>query len=135
MHQFNYKHAIGFILVGAIALSAAIINPGKNENEPAADVKALDAKLLVDLRNQTIEMDDKTKCLMECQNIQESELKSLFDINNVNYAKCEAGNCHLTSYTIEGKLENGNQVTFKLDSGEDGNELRALTVNEADCGC
>jgi len=135
MHQFNYKHAIGFILIGAIALSTALINPGKNKNEPAADVKALDAKLLVDLRNQDINIDTKTKCLMECQTIKESELKSLFDINNVNYAKCEAGNCHLSSYTIEGQLENGSQVSFKLDAGEDGNMLRELTVSKADCDC
>lgn len=135
MHQFNFKHAIGFILVGGIALSAAFIGPNKNEKEPSADVKTLDAKLLVDLRNQEIEIDAKTKCLMECNAVNENELKALFDINNVNYDKCEAGNCHLTSYTIEGKLKNGNQVSFKLDSGEEGNQLRGLTITESDCDC
>ena len=135
MHQFNYKQALGVLII-VLLTSAAVNRKNKAENNaPSDDVKAMDAMLLTDLRHQEIDIEANAACLMECAAIEETELRALFDINNVNYSKCEAGNCHLTSYTIEGKLNNGNNVSFKLDSGEDGNVLRALQVDKADCGC
>ncbi|MBC8048223.1 MAG: hypothetical protein H7Y00_15595 [Fimbriimonadaceae bacterium] len=142
MHHTNPKQVIGLIVVSTVLLCATIITNNKTDSskandlaEPSAAVKELDGKLLTDLRSQEIEIDEKTKCIMECTNVSETELKSLFAIENVNYEKCEKGNCHLTSYTIEGKTNDGKQLSFKLDSGEDGNSLRELNVNDINCGC
>ncbi|MBK9507453.1 MAG: hypothetical protein WBP31_01375 [Chitinophagales bacterium] len=135
MHRFDYKQVLGLLII--VLLSSAAINR-KNKaasNAPSEDVKKMDAMLLSDLKQQEITIDEHTQCLMECASIKETELRALFDIDNVNYSKCDAGNCHLTSYTIEGKLDNGKAVSFKLDSGEEGNQLRALNITEADCNC
>lgn len=135
MHQFNYKHLIGLLLMGGVVLGTSRMQHKGEENAPSADVQALDAKLLTDLKHQDLQIDPKTASLMECADVSEDQLRALFDINNVNYDKCESGNCHYTSYTIEGKLDNGNAVLFKLDSGEDGNILRDLTFQGATAPC
>lgn len=135
MHQFNYKHLIGLLLAGAVVLGTGELKDKKADKAPSEEVQALDAKLLKDLQHQEIQIDVKTATLMECGDVTESELRMLFDINNVNYNKCESGNCHYTSYTIEGKLDNGTEVLFKLDSGEDGNVLRDLTFQGETIPC
>lgn len=135
MHQLNYKHVIGFIVVSTLVLGTTLMQEKKSETAPEADVQALDAKLLTDLQTQEIAIDPRTQCLMDCASVSESELRMLLNIKNLNYEKCESGNCHYTSYTIEGKLENGKQVMFKVDSGEEGNLLRDLTFAGADCDC
>ena len=96
---FNRKITIVQILGIAtlVFLGAAAINNNTKEgkNSPSPEIQQLDAKLLVDLQQQEISIDDRTKCLMECAEIQENDLRSLLNINNVNYEKCEAGNCHV----------------------------------------
>lgn len=135
MHPFNFKHLLGFILVSTLVLGATLLQDKNDPEAPSSDVQALDAKLLTDLKTQDIEIDARSKCLMECAAISETELRTLLDISNLNYGKCESGNCHYTSYTIEGKTESGKQVTFKIDSGEEGNLLRELTLPDNGCGC
>lgn len=135
MHHFGYKHLVVLILVGLVSFAATINFSQKSKNAPAEDIQALDARLLQDLQQQEIDIDAKTRCLMACQNVNESDLKSLFELKNVNYDKCEAGNCHVTSYTIEGDLKDGKKVSFKLDSGEDGNVLKDLKVENTTCDC
>ncbi len=136
---FNRKITIVQILGIAtlVFLGAAAINNNTKEgkNSPSPEIQQLDAKLLVDLQQQEISIDDRTKCLMECAEIQENDLRSLLNINNVNYEKCEAGNCHVTSYTLEGKTQTGKAVSFKIDAGEDGNNLHDLKLTEANCDC
>ncbi len=129
MHAVNYKQVIGFIAVSTLVLGATLMRNQEDTKAPSADVQALDAKLLNDLKQQELQIDPKTAELMATHHISENDLRTLFDIDHLNYGKCEAGNCHYTSYTIEGKLDNGKEVMFKLDSGEDGNTLRDLTFH------
>lgn len=135
MHQVNYKYVFGFIAVSTLVLGATLMQTKADENAPDPDVQALDAKLLSDLQQQEIAIDKRTQCIMECASISEEELRMLLDIKNLNYEKCESGNCHYTSYTIEGKTSGGKNVVFKIDSGEEGNLLRDLTLQQADCDC
>lgn len=135
MHQVNYKHAIGFILISTVILGVTLTRKNSDTEAPNADVQALDAKLLTDLQQQEFTIESKSACVMSCANISEEELRLLLDIRNLNYEKCEPGNCHYTSYTLEGKTESGQLVQFKVDSGEEGNLLRDLTLQGADCDC
>lgn len=129
MHTVNYKQVIGFIAVSTLILGATLMREKEDAEAPDEAIQALDAKLLNDLKQQELQIDPKTAELMTTHHISENDLRSLFDIDHLNYGKCEAGNCHYTSYTIEGKLDNGKEVMFKLDSGEDGNMLRDLTFH------
>ncbi len=135
MHQVNYKYVLGFIAVSTLVLGTTLMQNKTDENAPDPDVQALDAKLLSDLQQQDITIDKRTQCIMECASISEEDLRLLLDIKNLNYEKCESGNCHYTSYTIEGKTSGGETVMFKIDSGEEGNLLRDLTLQQADCDC
>lgn len=129
------KHVLGFILVSVIILFITIATSNPVKDGPSQDIKDLDAILLLDLRQQEINIDGKSKCGMDCMNINASELKEMFAVENANYSKCEPGNCHITSYNIEGELKKGNAVSFKLDCGEDGNTLKELAVENNNCYC
>lgn len=137
MNKTNSKQVFILIGISTILVCATFISSYKtfDNAEPSSDIKNLDAKLLTDLQNQEIVIDEKTKCLMECNQMSEAQLRSLFAIENVNYEKCEKGNCHLTSYTIEAKTDDGKQISFKIDSGEEGNEVRDMQVKNNDCDC
>jgi len=134
-HQTSWKFVAGSIVVMTILLGTTLLQNKKDADAPSEDVQQLDAKLLADLQNQEIAIDNQSACIMECAQIRESELRSLLDIAHLNYGACETGNCHYTSYTIEGKTEGGKQVQFKIDSGEEGNLLRALKVENVHCAC
>ncbi len=118
------------LVVGYTIVSSK--NSSKIENN--ITVEKLDALLLADLQHQQIDIEPASKEIMDCSNISESEIRQLFNFKNINYSKCEPGNCHTTAYTIEGNLQNGNPVSFKLDCAEEGNVLREFKINgKADC--
>lgn len=137
MHKIKPWYVIPLLIVCLLVFAASVYvnRNASSEASPAEDIKRLDEKLLLDLQSQDIEMDANTKCLLACHAISEAELRTMFQLQNVNYAKCEKGNCHLTSYTIEAKTSNGKAVCFKLDSGEDGNTIRELQVSGVACDC
>lgn len=135
MHQGGTKSFIGLLLVSTALLCSTFIHKKEDSNAPSGDIQALDAKLLADLRHQKIEADPASTCVMECGHISIDQLKMFFDIDLVNYDKCDEGNCHFTSYTIEGKTDDGKSLQFKLDTGEDGNLIHALTIDGVNCAC
>lgn len=129
MHHTSRKQVILLIITATFLLGGAIISrhdPG--ENEPSAEIKKMDALLLTDLKGQEINFTDDVKETMKCSGMNEAEMRSYFDLENVNYAKCDPGNCHYTSYTIESKRSNGKTISFVLTSGEDGNNVNDLKV-------
>jgi len=135
MNAIYKKQGIVVLITTTLIVCASFIENKPAENEPSADVKTLDAKLLTDLQIQEVQFDKKTECLMSCVELNKSEILQLLDIKNVNYGKCEPGNCHYTSYTIEGKTSEGKKLQFKIDSGEDGNIVRDLQIEGSDCNC
>lgn len=135
MNPIYKKQGLVVITTTILIVCAAFISKETTENEPSADVKALDAKLLTDLQEQELIFDKKTECIMECNGINQSEIIPLLDINNVNYGKCEPGNCHVTNYTIEGKTSSDKNVQFNVESGEDGNIISKLIVVDSECNC
>lgn len=135
MNPIYKKQGLVVITTTILIVCAAFISKDPVENSPAADIKALDAKLLTDLHQQEIIFDKNTECLMLCNEISRSEIITLLDIKNVNYGKCEPGNCHVTNYTIEGKTSSDKAVQFNIESGEDGNIISKFVVAESDCNC
>ncbi len=135
MNPIYKKQGLVVITTTILIVCAAFISKETTENEPSADVKALDAKLLTDLQEQELIFDKKTECIMECNGINQSEIIPLLDINNVNYGKCEPGNCHVTNYTIEGKTSSDKNVQFNVESGEDGNIISKFIVADSECNC
>lgn len=102
---------------------------------PSDEVQKLDAKLLLDVQGQEISFEEKSLCMLECSKLSEQDIRKLLVAENINYEHCEKANCHFISYTIESHTEDGRAISFKLDSGEDGNEIRDLQVAKADCEC
>ena len=135
MNPIYKKQGLVVITTTILIVCAAFISKETTENEPSADVKALDAKLLTDLQEQELIFDKKTECIMECNGINQSEIIPLLDINNVNYGKCEPGNCHVTNYTIEGQTSSDKNVQFNVESGEDGNIISKFIVADSECNC
>lgn len=135
MNPIYKKQGLVVITTTILIVCAAFISKETTENEPSADVKALDAKLLTDLQEQELIFDKKTECIMECNGINQSEIIPLLDINNVNYGKCEPGNCHVTNYTIEAKTSSDKTVQFNVESGEDGNIISKFIVADSECNC
>jgi len=129
MHKTNPVQVISFIVISTALLCISLIpRQEKQQDEPSKDIKQLDALLLTDLRTQEIEFSDAAKATMDCSNMDEQELKTYFDIENVNYTKCDPGNCHYNSYTIESTTKTGKHISFVLSSGEDGNYVEDLHV-------
>lgn len=129
MHQTSRKQVLLLIATATILLGTALISKNDTDkNAPSAEIQKMDAMLLSDLRHQEIEFTDETKTIMECSGMSEIEIKNYFDLENVNYSKCDPGNCHYTSYTIESKTGKGKNISFVLTSGEDGNHLDDLQI-------
>ncbi len=135
MNPIYKKQGLVVITTTILIVCAAFIIKEPVENEPAADVKALDAKLLTDLQQQEIIFDKKTECLMLCNDISSEEIIPVLDSKNVNCGKFEPGNCHVTNYTIEGKTSSDKTVQFNVESGEDGNIISKFIVADSDCNC
>lgn len=129
MHHTSRKQVFLLIITATLLLCGTFISRShQDESEPTAEIKKMDAFLLTDLQKQEIHLTDEIKATMQCGDITEKEMRSYFDIKNVNYGKCDPGNCHYTSYTIESKRNNGKEISFVLTSGEDGNKIYDLEV-------
>ena len=129
MHHTGRKQVILLVITATILLCGTIMSRNYNsESDPSSEIKKMDALLLTDLQSQEINFTDEIQEAMQCGNITEKEMRSYFDIENVNYAKCDPGNCHYTSYTISSKRSNGKEISFVLTSGEDGNHIYDLEV-------
>ena len=129
MHQTNGKQIWLLIATATILLCGTLMRRNDQpENEPSSEIKKLDAMLLKDLRHQEINFSDQTKETMQCGGINENEIRSYFDPENLNYAKCDPGNCHYNSYTLESETKSGKAISFILTSGEDGNEINDLKL-------
>lgn len=105
----------------------------KQQETAMSDVE-LDNRLLEDLKTQEFEVDQKSNCLMECNQISEGDLKAMFAAKNLDYNSCDFKNCHLTTYAIEGVTASGKEVKFIVETGEEGNAISQLQVEEL-CDC
>jgi hypothetical protein len=129
MHQTSGKQIWLLIATSTILLCGTLIKRNHHaENEPSSEIKKMDALLLKDLQHQEIDFSEQTKETMQCGEINENELRSYFDLDKVNNAKCDPGNCHYNSYTIESKTKSGKEISFVLTSGEDGNQINDLKL-------
>ncbi|MEZ5015043.1 MAG: hypothetical protein R2794_12195 [Chitinophagales bacterium] len=124
----NPKRSGGILFI--LVATVAIFLSNRNKVTDQDDMRDLDAKLLSDLQHADIGYTDAVKATMLENNISVDDLKPLLTVEHVDYDACDPGNCHYTSYTIEGKTKNGKQVRFKIDSGEDGEDIQMLEVRE-----
>jgi len=116
------------IAVSTILLCATLIPQNNTEKGPSDEICRMDAMLLNDLRQQEIVIDKVSEEQMDCSGMEVADVKNLFRIEDVNYDKCDPGNCHYTSYTIESKTKAGKTISFVVTSGEDGNHLQDMHI-------
>lgn len=132
--QHINKKQLAFLLfiIAAIAIGSKL----RNINSSGSDdtVRQLDEQLLQDLVQRPLSYSDSTECVMQCAGITEQDLKQLFSTRNLDYDNCDFGNCHITTYTLEGELRSGKHVSFRVSTGEDGDKLDQLIVEE-ECSC
>jgi hypothetical protein len=128
MHKVNNKQQWILIAVATILLGTTLINREKKEDAmPSAEIRELDAMLLSDLRSRPVELDHAIVSTMDCAGLKENDLKELFAIGNVNYEKCDPGNCHYNSYRIESSSK-GREIAFTLTSSDTGTAISDLAV-------
>jgi hypothetical protein len=136
MHHINKKQLWFLLIISFMFFAGTYMrkDAAQKQQEAALSDIELDNRLLEDLKSQEFVVDEKSSCIMQCNQISENDLKAMFSAKNLDYNACDFKNCHLTTYAIEGTTPSGKQVRFKVETGEEGNAISQLEVS-GNCAC
>ncbi|MFN3938997.1 MAG: hypothetical protein ACK4IY_00330 [Chitinophagales bacterium] len=136
MHHIDKRQLVFLLVVSTLLFAGTLYRNNQQSKVYSISDRELDAKLLADLRNMDIVLDDSTVCLMQCEGIDTSALTTLISAGNIDYDKCDFRNCHLTTYALEGETQTGKKISFLLETGEESTAIKKLEVNgNSHCSC
>ncbi|MBK6731950.1 MAG: hypothetical protein IPG60_13630 [Bacteroidetes bacterium] len=136
IEHIDKKQLIFLLVVGGLFLGGTIYRNNQAKETSAISKEALDEKVLADLQQNDIQLSDNVVCVMQCEGMDTEELKTLFAVSNVDYNSCDFSNCHNSKYSLSGETSKGKQITFILESGDEGNRITHLELqNPNPCDC
>jgi hypothetical protein len=135
MQHINKRQLWFLIIVSGLFIGGRYLQqPASEKSAASKSVDELDAALLADLQTRQFQIEEQAACVMECNGIAASQLTALMQPENIDYSQCDFGNCHYTSYSIAGQLDNGVPVRFVVETGDGGDIIRAVEI-DATCNC
>lgn len=136
MQHINKRQLWFLIIISGLFIGSRCMQESAEKKFVSAgkSVDELDAALLHDLRGRQFSMDEQTACIMDCNGISQQQLTALLHPENIDYDNCDFGNCHYTSYTIAGKLDDGTGVRFVVETGDGGDIIRQIEIQNT-CNC
>lgn len=134
--HIDKKQLIFLLVVGGLFLGGTLYRNNQTKETSIISKEELDEKVLEDLQQDNIELSDNVLCVMQCEGMETEELKALFAVSNVDYNSCDFSNCHNSKYSLSGETSKGKQITFILESGDEGNRITHLELqNPNPCDC
>ncbi|MBK8487295.1 MAG: hypothetical protein KBH11_13290 [Bacteroidia bacterium] len=136
IEHIDKKQLIFLLVVGGLFLGGTMYRNNQAKNTADISKESLDEKVFADLQQDDIELSDNVVCVMQCEGMDTEELKTLFAVSNVDYNSCDFSNCHNSRYSLSGETSKGKQITFILESGDEGNRITHLELqNPNPCDC
>ena len=136
IHHIDKRQLLFLVIIGGLFLLGYIYRKNQTSQTEQTGLDKLDDKLLAELQYADISVTDDVACVMQCADLNTNALKPLFSRDNLDYSNCDFNNCHNLTYAITGKISGGKEVTFTLESGETGNRITHLELEEQDnCDC